>query len=229
MAWRPTDYLLEGELDNTQPGKVTGWMRFAGLKEQVTFDLEGNFHRDIRGAKIHLGGDSHNADPEASNYFDGFALHQSGNVGDITAGREPADYTDYPYIEWYSEQNGRVVLELEPEQVQIIGKPIPACESDPIPREQQAQNMAAFLGGLSRQVGAPAIAVGETPIVSDPAFTHWVIAQRHIIGEAHSVRNEGDGRCFAFVRLFGMPENAEYGTILEKNLILKSKLPLPAD
>ena len=31
MAWRPNRYLLEGELDNTQPGKVTGWMRFAGL------------------------------------------------------------------------------------------------------------------------------------------------------------------------------------------------------
>ena len=52
MAWRPTQYLIEGELDNTQPGKVTGWMRFAGLKQLVTFDLSGNFHRDIRGAKI---------------------------------------------------------------------------------------------------------------------------------------------------------------------------------
>ncbi len=28
MAWRPTEYLLEGELDNTTPGKVTGWMQF---------------------------------------------------------------------------------------------------------------------------------------------------------------------------------------------------------
>src|SRR5207244_2413334 len=52
MAWRPTQYLLEGELDNTVPGKVTGWMRFVGLKRQVTFDLKGDFHRDIRGAKI---------------------------------------------------------------------------------------------------------------------------------------------------------------------------------
>jgi len=39
MAWRPTEYLIEGELDNTNPGKVTGWMRFAGLKDKVTFDL----------------------------------------------------------------------------------------------------------------------------------------------------------------------------------------------
>ena len=62
MAWRPTQHLLEGELDNTQPGKVTGWMRFAGLKEKVTFDLKGDFHRDIRGAKIHFVGDGKDDD-----------------------------------------------------------------------------------------------------------------------------------------------------------------------
>ena len=49
MAWRPTEYLLEGELDNTTPGKVTGWMRFAGTKDRVTLDLEGDFHRINRG------------------------------------------------------------------------------------------------------------------------------------------------------------------------------------
>lgn len=227
MAWRPSDYLLEGELDNTQPGRVTGWMRFSGLKEQVVFDLEGNFHRDIRGAKIRLRSDSHGADIEVSNYFAGFSLMQTGNVGDITAGRAPADYTDYPYIEWYSEQNGRVVIELQPDQVEVIGRPIPACESDPIPREQQAQNMAAFLGELSKQLGVPAIAVGgATPIISDPAFTHWVNEQGHLIGEAHSVQSDGNGQCFAYVRLFGMPENAEYGTILSKNIIAKSMLSL---
>ena len=59
MAWRPTQYLLEGELNNTTPGKVTGWLRFAGMKHQVTFDLEGDFHRDIRGASIHLTGEGH--------------------------------------------------------------------------------------------------------------------------------------------------------------------------
>jgi ABC-type sugar transport system ATPase subunit len=51
MAWRPNEYLIEGELDNTQLGKVTGWMRFAGMNGKVTFDLEGNFHRDIRGTR----------------------------------------------------------------------------------------------------------------------------------------------------------------------------------
>ena len=65
MAWRPTEYLIEGELDNTTPGKVTGWMRFAGMASNVTFDLRGNFHRDIRGAKIRFTGDGDAANGEA--------------------------------------------------------------------------------------------------------------------------------------------------------------------
>jgi len=83
MAWRPTEYLLEGVLDNTTPGKVTGWMRFAGMKDKVTFGLEGDFHRDIRGAKIHLIGEGREDDPEAAHYFEGIAQHQKGKVGDI--------------------------------------------------------------------------------------------------------------------------------------------------
>ncbi len=150
MAWRPTEHLIEGELDNTTPGKVTGWMRFAGLKQKVTFDLNGNFHRDIRGAKIRLRGEGCEDDQEAAIYMEGFATRQTGEVGDMTAGRPPYDYgVRYPYIEVYSDQNGRIVVELDANQVEVIGRPIPACESDPISREQQARNMTSFLAGLS--------------------------------------------------------------------------------
>ena len=86
MAWRPNGYLLEGELDNTTPGRVTGWMQFAGLNKKVTFELEGNFHRDIRGAKIRFRGDGNADDPEAASYMEGFSLKQTGNAGDMTAG-----------------------------------------------------------------------------------------------------------------------------------------------
>jgi hypothetical protein len=170
MAWRPTEYLIEGELDNTHPGKVTGWMRFAGLKEKATFDLEGNFHRDIRGAKIHFTGDAYEdqADVDGEKYFEGFALHQTGKVGDITAGLPPHDYVEYPYIEWYSEQNGRVVIELVLVQVEVIGTPIPAIESDPISRQEQNRNMAGFLGGLAQELKIPnerAICVGGDTVV----------------------------------------------------------------
>ena len=171
MAWRPTQYLIEGTLDNSVPNKVTGWMSFAGIKEKVTFDLEGNFHRDIRGAKIHFTGDAYEdqADVDGEKYFEGFARHQTGKVGDITAGREPVDYVNYPYIEWYGHENGRVVIELAPVQIEVVGKPIPAIESDPVCRDEQSRNMAEFLGGLAVELNLPkemAICIGDSSVVT---------------------------------------------------------------
>lgn len=212
MAWRPTQYLLEGELDNTNPGKVTGWMKFAGFKERVIFDLKGNFHRDIRGAKIRLTGDGQANDSEAVPYMEGFSEQQTGDVGDITAGLPPTDYTSYPYVEWFSTQNGRVVIELSQDQVKVIGRPIPACESDPISREEQARNMAGFLSEICQAAGVVAIAPAQQ-LASDPAFTHWVVVDGKIAGEAHSVEPKDNGQSFAYVRLFNMPEMSEYGYI----------------
>ena len=100
--------------------------------------------------------------------LDGFAHHHTGNVGDITAGLPPQDYVEYPYIEWYSEANGRVVLELEKSQVELLTQPIPACESDPISRKEQAENMAGFLCGLASELGISekqALTTGNTVAV----------------------------------------------------------------
>ena len=147
MALRPHRHLIDGELDNTRSGKVTGWMKFVGVSGTVIFDLEGDFHRDVRGAKIRFTGEAFGASagPDAELYMKGFALHQTGKAGDITAGLPPFDYGPFPYIEWYSEQNGRVVLELESTQVRVIGIPIPADQSEPISRERQHRNLCESL------------------------------------------------------------------------------------
>ena len=155
MAWRPTRYLLEGELENLTPGKVTGWMKFAGMKNKVTFDLKGDFHRDIRGTRIRLTGDGQEEDTEAPSYMDSFAQHQTGKVGDITAGLPPQDYVDYPYIEWYGERNGRIVIELESQQIKVVGNLLPWTQQEPVSREQQAQNMGKFLGDIAQAVNIP--------------------------------------------------------------------------
>jgi hypothetical protein len=175
-AWRPYQNLIEGVLDNTRPGRVLGWMTLAGIKEPVTFDLVGDFHRDIRGAKIHLT----NPTPaehsqEMKEYMDGFATHQTGVVGDITAGLPPHDYGKYPYIEWYSDQNGRIVLELDPKHVEVIGTPIAWESEKPTSREGQERNMERWLSKLSEAIGAPAIAVAgsvEHPTSPEPSATH---------------------------------------------------------
>lgn len=214
---------MEGELDNTMPGRVSGWMRFAGLKGKMILDLQGDFHRDIRGAKIRLKGDGDLDNPEAASYLDGIVLHQTGMAGDITAGLPPKDYVAYPYIEWYGDENGRVVIELEPDQVKVIGRPIPARESTPISRAQQARNMAEYLDRLSAATGMLAVSVDpKLVIASDSAFSHWVVDSGRIIGEARSVKPADDERSFAFVRLFNMPDEAEFGYIATKQLQIKN-------
>lgn len=166
MAWRPTRYLLEGELDNTKRGRVTGWMKFAGINGKVTFDLKGDFHRDIRGTKIHFQGEGIEEDPEAASYMHGFSQHQTGSVGDITGGLPPQDYVECPYIEWYSPENGRVVIELEPDQVKVLGNLLPWMQKEPIRRDQQARKMAKFLGEVAEALDVPpehALCLSRTP------------------------------------------------------------------
>ncbi len=136
------------------------------MKNKVTFDLKGDFHRDIRGTRIRLTGDGQEEDTEATRYMEGFAQQQIGNVGDITAGLPPHDYVDYPYIEWYGDDNGRIVIELAPEQVKVIGNLLSWTQQEPVSREQQAKNMGKFLGDIAQAANIPpdhVLCVGGEP------------------------------------------------------------------
>lgn len=152
MAFRPSHYVIEGELDNTQLGVVTGWIRFAGIRGRVVLNLRGNFHRDIQGAKIHFIGDARGHSLDAQTHMQRVSQQQTGKVGNITAGLPPMDYTDYPYIEWYSEENGRVVIELDRDQVEVIGQPVPVERATPISAKEQAANLYEFLDIVSGSI-----------------------------------------------------------------------------
>ena len=112
MAWRPNENLIDGELSNRIPGKVTGWMRFFLGKRQplrVVFDLEGDFHEDIRGSDIVLKNDAP-ADKNTSlerddTYMERFDTVQRGTVGDMTAG--------FPLGPWTEEIAQRLKMQLE--------------------------------------------------------------------------------------------------------------------
>ena len=99
---------------------------------RLVLELTGDFHEDIRGKVIRLS----NLNPSEKNerleregtYMEDFSPVQKGTVGDITVGLplglddtgEPSyAYCPYPYVEWYA-ANGRVVLELDPSQVEIV-------------------------------------------------------------------------------------------------------------
>lgn len=209
MAWRPYENLIDGELDNRTPGKVTGWMRFCRRNAEplrVAFKLEGDFHDDIRGKLIRLRNPKPSDRAEAlgreGTYMEGFSEVQEGKIGDITAdislgpwSQEIADrlmqehetawdeiqlpsaerdarrhecaeryrqhieagdpyypYVAYPYIEWYSEANGRVVLELDNAHVIEVLSGEPPREKTPRERrearEKREEQLVKFLGSL---------------------------------------------------------------------------------
>ena len=213
MAWRPYSNLIDGELENRTPGKVTGWMRFFRRGQRplkVVFDLAGDFHEDIRGKVIRLSNpepfDRNDTLDRNGTYMDGFARVQRGDAGDITAGlslgpwtpelaqrlmaqleivweerglqaveREAQrkvvaeqyrdhvragdpfyPYVPYPYIEWYSKANGRVVLELEPSQVEILdGKAATRATTpaeDVAPGRKRSQAFGRFFQGMVREL-----------------------------------------------------------------------------
>ena len=149
MTWPIMRYLRQGELGNTIPGKVTGWMGFAGIKK-VTFDLKGDFTCDIRGTRICFNGDGKPGHTQrARHHMQGFAEHQTGRVGEITTGRPPSSHAvGYPYIEIYSDQHGRMVIELEPEQLTVLGTLRPFIDAEPVRREQQNISEMAKRGDI---------------------------------------------------------------------------------
>lgn len=218
MAWRPSQYLIEGELDNTVPGKVTGWMRFKGMKEAVTFDLSGDFHRDIRGAKLRIDGPGEDADEGVADfYMHGLNQRQTGRAGDITAGREPHDYGRHPYVEWYGDENGRVVIEAPPEAVEVIGEPVPWQAEAPVSRQQQDEQLTSFVMGMARDLSTRDQS-DETPGMDDPSFSHWVVENGMIVGEAREIEPIDGAICIAYVRLFQRPEMAGCGRIATDQL-----------
>jgi hypothetical protein len=212
MAWRPNNNLIDGELSNHVPGKVTGWMRFFRQGKdplRVTFDLVGDFHEDIRGKRIRLSNPSpSDSDAHGGNgtYVEGLSSEQRGSVGDMTAGlplglwttslaerlmaqheidwtergltdsekeerrKRVADnyrqhiangglfypYATYPYLEWYSDANGRVVLELDPSQVAVhdVGD-CPRVEKTPSDLARDARNrreaFGSFMADMAKQ------------------------------------------------------------------------------
>ncbi len=139
MAWRIDEAVVRGELDNRTRGRVTGRLWLVGRTEPVLLDLAGDCHRDLAGRFLEFT----NPQPKAANLVS-LAPRQLGSVGDITASRKvrvpdvpmdqiseyieagrpyPAHWGNALYLEWFSETDGRVVIETASFELRIIGDP----------------------------------------------------------------------------------------------------------
>ncbi len=143
MAWRPSDWVLEGELDNTQLGWTIGWVRIQGRDEPLKLKLAGNCHPDLAGWKFRIVRTDPIPDWADELQLDGIATDQMGTIGDVTADQmikhfecSPKEFVersfagDQPettwrkcvYLEWFSHRNGRVVIQSTRLAVQRVGE-----------------------------------------------------------------------------------------------------------
>ncbi|MDA1051550.1 MAG: hypothetical protein O3C40_13860 [Planctomycetota bacterium] len=143
MAWRPADWVLEGELDNTTPGWTIGWIRLQGRDEPLRLKLLGNCHPDLAGWKFRIVRTDPIPEWVEPNDYAGIATDQSGTIGDVTADQMLQHYEcssgefvrlaaagNRPtttlrkalYLEWFSQRNGRVVIQCTRLAVERLGE-----------------------------------------------------------------------------------------------------------
>lgn len=128
MAWRIEQAVAHGEIDNTVEGHTTGRIWLTGRDEPLILSLNGDCWRDLAGTRLQFENPSPVACPDA----DTLDIDQIGIVGDMTASRKnkiptvseeeihercesglevPCEWRNTLYLEWFSEINGRVVIE----------------------------------------------------------------------------------------------------------------------
>ncbi len=169
MAWRLNKAVVRGEIDNRTQGTVTGTIWLINAEEPVELELEGNCWRDLAGCLLRF----ENPNPEKDEEYTDLNRHQGGRVGDMTASRKvrvleipvkeaymmckrgekpPEHMGNCVYLEWYSDFNGRVVIESTDYRVEI-SEPVWTMSADE-EAEQREANGEAIVKWMERLTGA---------------------------------------------------------------------------
>lgn len=170
MAWRIQDSITRGEIDNRQKGLVRGLLWLHGAEHPVELELIGNACPDLAGCLLKFRNPQKTIPLGAS---PGLHPRQRGCIGDLTASRKvrlpppplPGDDSPYPppdgqeqtanslYLEWFSDLNGRVLIEAVGWEVEISP---PEWRLSPEEEEQRARDAATgmerFLQKLTAEI-----------------------------------------------------------------------------
>ena len=170
MAFRLDQAIVRGELDNTEQGHLRGRIWLEGREQPLTLDLEGDAWRDVAGARITFT----NPEPRRQKNQGDLKPVQHGIVGDITVskkvkqitasdeewqrcmedGKQPTfEWRNSLYIEWFSEENGRVVIESADFELQITEFTWQMDEAEE--QAQQFANLNAMRNWLATIIQRP--------------------------------------------------------------------------
>lgn len=172
MAIRLDRAIVRGEISNEIRGLVTGLVWVFGKDKPIVLRLKGNCLRDLAGCSVVF----ENPQPENEELTEVLYDEQEGSVGDMTASRRakvptvtevelqdllrkklpvPSVTANTLYLEWFSECNGRVVIETSSCKL-TVSEPtweMNAAEERAQEAESQ-QNFYAFLDKITGSVHA---------------------------------------------------------------------------
>ncbi len=171
MAFRIHDSVVRGEIDNRVKGLVRGKIWVHGRKEPVVLELKGNAWPDLAGCLLKF---TNPSKPDPHPHLETLNPIQEGQIGDITASRKvrvfdipleeayamckhgekpPEHMANSVYLEWFSEQNGRVVVESADYQLDVSAPEwqLTAEENEERAR-QAAEGMSWFMQKLSQAI-----------------------------------------------------------------------------
>jgi hypothetical protein len=171
MAFRIHDSVVRGEIDNRAKGMVRGRIWVEGRAEPVVLELEGNAWPDLAGCLLTF------TNPQKRvphPHLDSLDPLQRGSIGDLTASRKvrvfdvplpealerirrkekpPEHMANCLYLEWFSEANGRVVIESTDYELTVSA---PEWRLTPEENEERANQAAAgmadFMGKLTEAI-----------------------------------------------------------------------------
>jgi hypothetical protein len=171
MAFRIHDSVIRGEIDNRVKGIVRGRIWLEGRTDPVVLELEGNAWPDLAGCLLTFTNPGKRIPHQQLGLLNAL---QRGTIGDLTASRKVREF-DVPleqamemcrrnekppehmansiYLEWFSEANGRVVIESADYTITISPPEWRLTpEEDQQRAEQAAAGMSGFINKLSDAV-----------------------------------------------------------------------------
>ena len=180
MALRIHDSVVRGEIDNREKGIVRGRIWLIDRAEPIVLELKGNVCGDVAGCLLTF---ENPGEKQTQPNLKNIHSIQHGTAGDITASRKvrvfdipvleayemlkhgekpPEHMSNSLYVEWYSEGNGRVVIESADYQTRISPSAWQLSQADEIERAKNAEaGWNNFTKKLSEAVESKRHAVPE--------------------------------------------------------------------
>jgi hypothetical protein len=171
VAFRIHDSVVRGEMDNRVKGLVRGTIFVHGRTAPIILQLKGNACADLAGCVLKF---QNRFKPVEHPNIHLLNPRQEGAIGDLTASRKvrvfdvpvaealamckrketpPEHLANCVYLEWFSEADGRVVIESTDFEIEISAPLWRLSEADEAERARQAgQGMVSFVAKLSAAI-----------------------------------------------------------------------------